>query len=1656
MTDPTPPNSPDTTTRAVLANREPARALAEHFTHNLAVVIGINRYRHVRQLKTARPDAERLAALLQKQDRDIHDWYEVVTFYDEQAECTALREYLSTALPARVREAGEEAAVSTRVLFYFAGHGDAEFDDAGRKGYLFPQDAQPDVEESLLDMAWVQEVLAGLPCQHVLIILDCCSAGALPKQASTRSALRPAPLYWDYLERYVGGRARQVITSAAHNQQALDIANYKAGERDTGEDHSPFAQALFEALDPAFAGGSPLRSAARNGVVTTTDLYQYVSDALYRRVGDKQTPGLWTLSTHEQGEFVFLLPGTRLELDPAPDLTKQHNPWPHASTYGLQQAGLFAGRDREIEELAELVAANPLVAVTGSSAVGKSSLVQAGLLPWLAEEGIRQPDESDISWQILPPLTLDAQAPLQTVIKHTNQTLGQSSESELEVAPAVVWAHSGTGQRLLLALDLTEALFEPAAQAELSALVNWLEQAKQMGGLHVVLTLRSDHWFMPGAGAGSERKQLLPSAIRYELGLMNRDGLRQVIERPAAARMIYLPPPEWINELVEAVEGEREPAALPLLSAILHRMYLRYADGVMGGQRCGDRTLTLDDYNAVGGVEGVIGDLAECFHRELPADAAYVTTLQHVLLRLVDVEEGRYKRRCAWREELDFPDVAATARAQAVIDGLTACGLAVQGANAEGRAYVELGHIALVQAWPLLGDCLRERSEEWVMLRALAAQVEDWLPYRHKADLWDDDPRLPQLEQMLRPAAGRFRWVWRVLAPARGVPSDTKWLNRAELAFVQESIQARAWFWRRVVGAATLLALVLLTATVVSLGLQDQAVKARATAVAEATRASDAKSTAVAEATRALNAEAMARAEAERAEDETRRALGSRAEALAYQVPAQGSEALVSAVRAIGPYFVKEQPIPPEVIAGLTAAITAGRGSIPLQLSGDRIAFARLSPDGDLVFIAGTKGDLSVWDRRDGHKLVSLERVDSEIIEVDFAPARNLVAAITKSGGALWNLTSGKLVFVHEGTIGDPTGFTCEDLVVKLAEQSLPVLVNGHEVIHAALSLDTSLILTSDENGTLQLWERHNGQLLRDFDNKSPSVSQVAFSAAGKYVGALIGGSPALWYLDSGELAVSPGGSIGNDYERREISELLEKAREQTSAWCDIPASLTTIKDRRLLAKYCQPSNELFVLGATGSPYASTLEIYNKDGELVSNLVGHQWRVELASFSETGNRLASGGEDRNVLVWEVDAKTKDWRAVATLAGHKLGVRYLFLSRDGRFVLSIDAAGEARIWDLSANTSLHTITTPTGISFAKFAPNSYFFVSAAQHVVYAWDALSEKWLWRKLRTMIGVNPVISPDGKQVLIAQQGGAIDAFDMVTGDFVRRVDTKLDPLTAVLFSPKGDELLTTGGQGNAIIWDWEDAQPRQSFPLESGSFPILQYEMFAPHGRILAVTYRWSNGVVTLWDTETGSLVHELSGNGRPGQPVFSPDSKRLVVPDWYGKAHLWNVESGERIAALEGHQDQVLTAEFSSDGRMILTASEDGTAMLWDGYSGEWIMTLSGHTNRLKAAVFSPDDTRIATASRDGTVRLWDTMTGMQMGVLHSAGHVEVHLVEFSSDGRYILAVMGDAEGKTDSQYAMVYPATAEALFTEAMDLLRSRPEFEQVQQYDGLIP
>src|SRR6266540_4184776 len=599
------------------------------FRRSVAVVIGIDAYAgDIPRLKSAANDATHLARLLSEQ----HHYDDVRLLTNEQASCAALRKLLATELAELVGDDGQ-----SRLLFYFAGHGlAAESNDGRPAGYLVPQDATRDVG-SMLPMAGLLQALDQLTCRHLLLVLDCCFAGAI-RWSSTRSlGIAPrAKLYRERYLRYLQGRAWQVLTSAAADERASDFVSF--GERASAPDegHSPFALALYDGL--AGHADLPFDAPYGDGVITASDLAEYLNEQVTLHAIDQQrtqTPQIWELPRHGKGEYVFLVPGTQsLDL--------------------------------------------PLTVIAGASGIGKSSLLSAGLLPLLRAD-TRQ------AWEILPPVLL-GETPAQLF---DDLALPPTQPATLS-ARVGAWAAAHPETKLVLALDEFERLVRwPADQRErvLAELASALQEHSDQ--LRVVLSLRAADL---AAFHDGPLKPLWPPTAVHVLPLEEPDIRRAIIE-PAAKNVMFFEPEEQINWISNQIRDA--PGALPLLSLTLRQLYQRALQ-----RNADDRTITADDFNAVGGVTGALRTHASEVYDAL--NEAQRSTARRVLLRLVQVDGDTTTRRAIGISELEYADAAETERVLHVLRQLADARLIVIGAGQDGAATIELAHNTLIRKWDKL------------------------------------------------------------------------------------------------------------------------------------------------------------------------------------------------------------------------------------------------------------------------------------------------------------------------------------------------------------------------------------------------------------------------------------------------------------------------------------------------------------------------------------------------------------------------------------------------------------------------------------------------------------------------------------------------------------------------------------------------------------------------------------------------------------------------------------------------------------------------------------------------------------------------------------------------------------------------------------------
>ncbi|MGH8896541.1 MAG: ATP-binding protein [Egibacteraceae bacterium] len=176
-------------------------------------------------------------------------------------------------------------------------------------------------------------------------------------------------------------------------------------------------------------------------------------------------------------------------------------PYPGLEAFVEQDAGVFFGREADIDELCDRLhptltgQAHRFVAVIGPSGAGKSSLVYAGLLPRLAQQR---------RWVVVPPLVPEAD-PTRSLARSLAAGLPGADvdtlAGELAAGPAaLVWcverlrvAHAGRAVSALVVIDQAEELLTLTGEQERLAFLGLLDDALRDDlRLWVVATLRSE------------------------------------------------------------------------------------------------------------------------------------------------------------------------------------------------------------------------------------------------------------------------------------------------------------------------------------------------------------------------------------------------------------------------------------------------------------------------------------------------------------------------------------------------------------------------------------------------------------------------------------------------------------------------------------------------------------------------------------------------------------------------------------------------------------------------------------------------------------------------------------------------------------------------------------------------------------------------------------------------------------------------------------------------------------------------------------------------------------------------------------------------------------------------------------------------------------
>lgn len=478
-------------------------------------------------------------------------------------------------------------------------------------------------------------------------------------------------------------------------------------------------------------------------------------------------------------------------------------PFPGLQPFSEAQAELFFGREAEAREIASLLSemredgGRVWLQIEGLSGAGKSSLVQAGVLPALAGQPwivavLRLSDD---------PVRSLAQALVTACAPHglaePPDAVGSALRTDRRALRALVERHVPRSTPLLLVIEQLEELFAlgGAHVAPFDALLSDA-LSEPAAPLRLLTTLRSDYIHRMEQAPGMARL-LNGKAARYHLHPMREEGLAQVVLGMASRAGMPLS-----RELAERMVRDAASAEgrLPLLGHALRSLW---------SARAGSEPAE-EQYERMGGVGGALAREATLLFEALGEEGR--ERAKWLLLDLVQVGRGAPDTRRARTRAEVLAAAGGDAKAEEVLARLAAVPVSpgagapadplrlvvISGAAEDPAAQrVDLVHETLLQKVPLLVAWIREErallerradleeaAQKWERLGRPADGLPSGSLLDHYRGYAGDGPRRERLSRLASERARTF------LGAAARLERRRLWFRRAIAAVLAAAVAA--------------------------------------------------------------------------------------------------------------------------------------------------------------------------------------------------------------------------------------------------------------------------------------------------------------------------------------------------------------------------------------------------------------------------------------------------------------------------------------------------------------------------------------------------------------------------------------------------------------------------------------------------------------------------------------------------------------------------------------------------------------------------------------------------------------------------------------------------------------------------------------------------
>jgi WD40 repeat protein len=1165
--------------------------------------------------------------------------------------------------------------------------------------------------------------------------------------------------------------------------------------------------------------------------------------------------------------------------------TDRQNPYIGPCTFRREDGHLFFGRDREAADLEALVASEKLVLFYAQSGAGKSSLINARLIPSL----------EDKLFEVLPVARLGGDAPVGVEVENIyifnlicslqrrgsapnlfrsltlSRFLEKLNEDEEgyfydpDLTESLRSTFDPTPWPRILIIDQFEEIFSTKIEAwqQREQFFRQLAQAMQDDPfLWILLVMREDF-----IAALDPYVHILPKGlrVRYYMERLSHEAAVKAIRRPVEMRRPY-------------AEGVAEK-----LAEDLSRVKVQKPDGTTGtepGQYIEPVQLQVVCYSLWENLppEGIeitekdlqdVGDVNQSLARYYDQRVSEVARVKHVRERLIRdwfdqklITAGGI-RNLVLQERETPPGGLDDEVIQALQSDL------VRAEQRGGATWYELTHDRLVE--PILAS-----NKKWFELNLS--------PLQRQALLWEDQGRNDNW--LLQDQAYMEVQPW--------VEEHRDELTDPEMEFLEASRKQRdrqlqeSRRRRRFTTAITAVAAVALILLFVAVGF-------------------------------ALEAQKQAE-------------ISRVGELAAQSVSLRDKNFLISLLLGVEAFKGLDERITSVQAQSALLENSLANPQLEQFLSGNTgpVVSAVFSPDGKTLASGTYAKDILLWDVKTRQPIGKLSGHSDIVRSIAFSRDGNIMASGSQDQTIiLWDMKTrqpiGKPLSGHSKSVTSvafsPDGNTLasgsNDTTIILwdVKTGRPIhTLSGHSSIvrSVVFSPDGRTLASGSDDGTIILWDVQTGKpvskLLIEYTDpvfavKVPApVLSVVFSPDGK---TLASGSydknVILWDVKTGQPIQTLSGHL------------------------DIVRTLAFSPDGKTLA--------------SGSADKTIILWDAETGQLRDQLRGHSVLINSVSFSPDGSTLASGSGDTTIILWDMNPRQPLSRPLNgyTHFGPILSIAF---SPDGKMLASGSVDTTIMLWNVEKGQSIgdQPLLGHTDIvRSVDFSPDGKILASGSNDkTIILWDVEKRQTIgqpWSGHSAPV-TSVVFSPDGRRLASGSEDKTIILWDVEKGQIIGQpLSGHTTSVNSVAFSPDGKMLASGSGDGSIILWD---VMTHKAIVTLRGHSVSVNSVAFSPDGKTLASGS--GDRSITLWDMKTHKAIVTLSGHADSiNSLAFSPDGKKLASGSVDLSIILWDVKTHQPIGTLSGNSAPVQSVAFSPDSKTL--ASSSFAITLWDANEQLW---------------------------------------------------------------------------------------------------------------------